>query len=109
MQDFYVMVPHFLPSWFVALLALIAAAECIGLSIYLMHTRDHLILHAADLGAIGVMTAFVAFHYSLIFISSDYERGVAMSRIAWTAFFGAIVVIMSRYVLAIAKRKLVPA
>lgn len=109
MQDFYQMVPIFLPSWFVALLALLAAGACIGLSLYLMHTRDHLILHAADLGAIGVFSALVAFHYILISVSNNYDRGVAMSRISWSLFFSANVVIMGRYILAIARRKLIPA
>ena len=109
MQDFYAMMPSLIPSWFLALLAGIAAAECVFLSAYLMRTRDHLILHAADLGAIGAFTAFVAFHYVLIHISPDYARSVAMSRVSWFLFFGAIVVIMSRYILAIAKRKLITA
>ena len=109
MQDVYVMVPFFIPSWFLALLAGIAAAECVTLSVYLIHTQDHLILHAADLGAIGAFTAFVALHYALIYASPDYDRSVAMSRVSWFLFFGANVVIMSRYILAIAKRKLIPA
>lgn len=107
MSEFYQAVPFFLPPWFVALLAGMAAAECIGLSIYLIHARDHLILHAADLGLIGVFSAVVAFHYVLIALSSDFTRGIAISRISWSLFFGANIVIMSRYILAIARRKLV--
>jgi len=104
MEDFYKMVPLFLPAWFIALLALLAAAECIGLSFYLIRTQDHLVMRAADLGIAGCFSALVGLHYALITISPDLARGIALSRISWSLFFAANVVIMARYILAIKQR-----
>lgn len=101
--DFWRAVPEFLPSWLMVALAFLAAAECVGLSLYLMHTRDHLVLHAADLGLMGVFAAFVGVHYLMIYISSDPVRGVAMSRLAWGMFLGADVVIVGRYLFVIGR------
>jgi len=106
MDELYKAVPLFLPSWFVALLAFSAAGECVGLSLYLMRTRDHLILHAADLGLIGCFSALVGMHYLMIYFNpGDIPRGVAISRIAWSLFFGANIVIMARYIFAIAHKR----
>ena len=97
----------FLPSWFIAFLAFLAAAECIWLSVYLMRTHDHLIMRASDVGTIGCFVALVGVHYVMIYISSDFVRSVALSRIAWSLFFGADVVIMARYIFAIRHSKVV--
>lgn len=105
MTDFWRAVPEILPAWLVMALAFLAAAECVGLSLYLIHTRDHLVLHAADLGLIGAFSAFVGVHYLMIYISSDPVRGVAMSRLAWALFLGADVVIMGRYLFAIGRER----
>jgi hypothetical protein len=106
MDEFYKAVPIFLPSWFVALLAFWAGAQCAGLSLYLMRTRDHLILHAADLGMIGCFSALVGVHYLMIYFNpGDIPRGVAISRITWSLFFGANIVIMARYIFAIVHKR----
>jgi len=104
MIKFYEFIPVLIPAWLIALLAITAAAECIGLSLYLIRTQDHLVMRAADLGIVGCFSAFVGLHYALIYFSPYYARGVALSRISWTLFFAANVVIMARYILAIRKR-----
>lgn len=98
------MVPVLLPSWFIALLAFISAVECVWLSVYLIRTHDHLIMRAADLGLIGCFSALVGLHYALIVLSPDYMRSVALSRISWSLFFAADIVIMARYIFAIRTR-----
>lgn len=106
MDNFFASVPMFLPSWFIALLALIAAFECIGLSLYLIRTHDHLIMRAADVGIIGCFCAIVGIYYAMVWLQpGNYTRSIAIFRISWALFFAADVVIMTRYIVAILRTR----
>jgi len=101
MREFYELVPLFLPSWFIAALALLSALQGLAISVYLIRTNDHLVLHAADVGLLHLFPILVAIHYVMISTTNDTIRGVAVSRLSLALFFATDIVIMSRYLFAI--------
>lgn len=104
MDEVYTVTIFLLPSWLVASLAFVAAIECLALSVYLIHTKDHLVMRAADVGIAGCFSALVGIHYIIILASPYYLRSVAISRVSWSLFFAANAIIMGRYIYAIIKR-----
>ena len=101
MQTFYEAVPIWLPSWFIAALAFLSALQGLAISVYLIRTNDHLVLHAADVGLLHIFPILVGLHYVMIYTTADPVRGVAVSRMALALFFATDIVIMSRYLFAI--------
>ncbi len=48
MNEYYLIIIGMIPAWLLVLMAVVAAVEMLVLSVYLIHSSDHLILNAAD-------------------------------------------------------------
>lgn len=101
MIEFWEFVPMILNEQVIALLAAIAAIETLALALYLIRKQDHLILHHADQGMLGMALIGVMVHYLLNWLAPDHTRNVATLRIAWGLFLLVIIVIMTRYIIEI--------
>lgn len=87
-----------LPPWLLSALAVCVAGECIALCAYLFARRDRLILHPSDLGVMGAVFAFVAFHYALIQLGElDMTRAIALSRLSWALLMGSLLFSMTSH------------
>lgn len=105
MIEFWEFVPMVLNEQVIALLAAVAAIETMALALYLMHKKDHLILHHADMGILGVALLFVMVHYLANWLAPDHVRNIATLRIAWCLFLVLIIGMMTRYIIEIRRSK----